>query len=100
MMVIPPLKLIAGARGGFTVELSLVTFHGKTGLPRWPKIVNEDEQHTTAEKNVMVDHAKTIMKQTWSTYPIKHWLKRQGWQNLPSHEWALLTAVGMPGPSA
>ena len=98
MMVIPPLKLIAGAHGGFTVEISLMTFHGKTGLPRWPKIADKNEQTTTAERNAIVDHAKLILKQTWSIYPIKHWLKQRGWAQLPSQEWALPTAVGMQGP--
>lgn len=99
MMVIPPLKLIAGASGGFTAELDLITFHGKTGQPRWPKIMKETEQHTTAERNAMVDHAKSILKQTWSTYPIQHHLKQHGWHRLASHVWALPTAVGMEGPS-
>lgn len=88
MMVIPPLTLI-GATSGFRVELSTAVFHGKTGLPRFPKILDEDEQLDTAEQTVLVDHAKLILKQTWATYPLKHELKRKGWQNLPAHKWKL-----------
>ena len=46
----------------------------------------KDELFSSEEQNVLVDHAKMILKQTWSTYPITHSLKEHGWHNLPSHE--------------
>lgn len=97
MMLVPPLVMVAGASGGLTLHVSAATFNGKTGLPRFAKILDEDEQHTTEEQGTMVEHAKTILKQTWVTYPIEHWLKQRGWQNLPRGVHALPTAVGMPG---
>ena len=94
MMIIPPLKLKGGL--DFLMELSSVTFNGKDGQPDWPKIADDREQHTEAERDVLVDHAKLIMKQTWSVYPIDHGLKQRGWHKLPSKQHKLAKGVAHP----
>ena len=83
MMIIPPFKLYGGGRE-CKYEVSATTFNGTTGRPRWAAIADTAEQHSSVERNAMVDHAKLILSQTWTTYPIRHRLQSRGWHTLPS----------------
>ena len=81
-MVVPPVKVTGG--GEFTVELTIVTFNGKDGTPTFPKL-DGDDAFDSAERTVLVDHAKLVLKQIWTTDPIHHHLRARRWTHLPSH---------------
>jgi len=82
MMMLWHIKLYGGR--DFRAEITMVIFDGKSGDPTFPKILEENpDRITTQEENVIVDHAKMVLRQTWSIYPIEHDLRTKGWVNLP-----------------
>jgi hypothetical protein len=90
MGMVTGVKMVAGG-AEFQLLLTIVTFNGKYGTPTFPKMEKKDV-YNTEERNIIVDHAKLVLKQIWTTDPIRHHLRAARWTHLPSHVHKLTVA--------
>lgn len=88
----PPL---AGGRS-FRIKLSYAIINGKTGRMDFPAILDNSERFSSAEMEVLIEHAKGMLAQQWQARPVANELRKKGWHALPRNQPRLPIAVAMP----